>query len=59
MDDGQIYYIATEHGTAYITHDPVRSEAVLRGGRRVTISSGKLSEFMHTARLLGMRTGKL
>lgn len=55
----QIYYIATEYGATYITYDPVRCEATLRGGKRVTITLGRLADFIHTARLFGMKAGKV
>jgi len=53
------YYIATEHGTVYFTHDVGRNEAVLRDGRKVTITEERLLNFLHTAELLGFKAGKI
>lgn len=54
-----IYYIGTKHGTVYISYDSEVRTAHGMDGSSTIISIEKLTDFLHTAELLGFKTGKI
>lgn len=54
-----VYSIGLQSGTMYITHNSEHNEARVVGGRTVTITRERLQDFMHTARLLGMKAEEM
>lgn len=55
----EIYYIATDSGTTYLSYDREKRNAQMKDGSSVLISEDRFADFLHTAELLGFKTGKL
>lgn len=57
--ENETYYIATDRGTVYIAFDEERNEATMLGGDPVVMKRERLTDFLHTAELLGFMAGKI
>lgn len=52
------YYVAANGYNHYFTFDAERNTATLHSGEKVTITQERLTDFLHTAKMLGMGVGK-
>jgi len=60
QDERTVFYIEVGGSKAYIDYNTERHIAKLVGNvENITIPEEKLEDFIHTARLLGLKAGKI
>lgn len=53
------YYVSANGSKEYFQYDRTHHTATLRGGNVINISEEKLMDFLHTANLLGFKSGRV